>query len=49
MLNADSLPNKITELRALVASLDPSPNGIGVTEAKPKNSRYVMDYVDYSI
>jgi hypothetical protein len=47
--NADQLPNKMVELRAIIASSSPQPDIIAVNEVKPKNSRYQLQPADYKI
>ena len=38
--NADSLPNKLTELKERPFNTDSVPSIICITEVKPKNSRF---------
>ena len=47
--NADSLPNKIVELRTRLDLLEEKPDIIAVTEAKPKNRRFALQPCDYLI
>ena len=48
MTNADSLPNKLVELKGRVES-EERPDIIVVTETKPKNSRFQMCEADFKI
>ena len=45
--NADQLSNKITELELRVQ--EHLPHIIGITEVKPKNSRYSMNEAEFSL
>ncbi|ELU10063.1 hypothetical protein CAPTEDRAFT_193367 [Capitella teleta] len=47
--NADSLPNKITELRARIGSMVPAPDIIAITDVKPQNGRFSLHVSDFMI
>ena len=47
--NADSLPNKMEELKTRISASKNKPNIIIVTEAKPKNQRYNLMIPEISI
>jgi hypothetical protein len=49
VFNADSLGNKITELKARLQDDSINPDIIVVTEVKPKNNRYQVSSVDYAL
>ena len=48
MINADSLPNKLTELRTRLEH-DVNPDIIVISEVKPKNHRYPMTKADFKL
>lgn len=45
-INADSLPNKLSELRELVRCSDTVPMIIAITEVKPKNLRFRTSHAE---
>jgi len=47
--NADSLPNKMIELRNRAKLCPDQPDIIAITEVKPKNCRYTLQPADYLI
>ena len=47
--NADSLPNKLIELRDVVHLSEDTPHIIAVTEVKPKNCRYGITKSEISL
>ena len=49
VLNADTLGNKITELKARLQDKTINPDIIVITEVKPKNNRYQVSPVDYAL
>ena len=49
LTNADSLPNKMIELRDRLKTTKRQPDIIAITEVKPKNSRYTLSQVDYKL
>ena len=48
VINADSLPNKLTELRTRLEH-DVNPDIIVISEVKPKNHRYPMTEADFKL
>ena len=49
LTNADSLSNKMTELRHRLDNMEIQPDIIAITEAKPKNARFTLTYADYQL
>ena len=49
LTNADSLSNKMTELRHRLDNMEIQPDIIAITEAKPKNARFTFTYADYQL
>ena len=47
--NADSLSNKFAELQFLVSSKSEKPHIIAITEAKPKNSRFIPSLSEFCL
>lgn len=49
MTNADSLPNKMTELRFRINIMNKQPDVIAITEVVPKSRTYNVEPSDYHV
>ena len=49
LTNADSLSNKMTELRSRIKNMEKQPDIIAITEVKPKTARFILSNASYKI